>query len=174
MSFILMFCILNRMQRVDLSVQKKLVLTRANFCNEVGAEKHCQNNSTHDTNFWFFLLGHFVSISSGIPSVCKQVVSVETTRDIEWASYTCTLGFQVFGKWRPPLTLSASSGACLSFNIHLIHISTALSSPQACGPTGQTALTSTLSAGLTIRASWLLEMTLGRSIYSHTPVHSSG
>uniref|UniRef100_A0A8C7YNS4 EMAP like 1 n=1 Tax=Oryzias sinensis TaxID=183150 RepID=A0A8C7YNS4_9TELE len=33
-----------------------------------------------------------------IPSVCKQVVSVETTRDIEWATYTCTLGFQVFGK----------------------------------------------------------------------------
>lgn len=37
--------------------------------------------------------------SSGIPSVCKQVVSMETTRDIEWNTYTCTLGFQVFGKW---------------------------------------------------------------------------
>ncbi len=35
---------------------------------------------------------------SGIPSVCKQVVSVETTRDIEWATFTCTLGFHVFGK----------------------------------------------------------------------------
>lgn len=34
----------------------------------------------------------------GIPSACKQVVSVETTRDIEWATYTCTLGFHVFGK----------------------------------------------------------------------------
>uniref|UniRef100_A0A7N8XA41 EMAP like 1 n=1 Tax=Mastacembelus armatus TaxID=205130 RepID=A0A7N8XA41_9TELE len=34
-----------------------------------------------------------------IPSVCKQVVSVETTRDIEWATCTCTLGFQVFGLW---------------------------------------------------------------------------
>lgn len=39
-----------------------------------------------------------VFVFSGIPSVCKQVVSVETTRDIEWATYTCTLGFQVFGK----------------------------------------------------------------------------
>lgn len=35
---------------------------------------------------------------SGIPSVCKQVVSVETTRDIEWNTHTCPLGFQVFGK----------------------------------------------------------------------------
>ncbi|XP_068194186.1 echinoderm microtubule-associated protein-like 1 isoform X2 [Antennarius striatus] len=34
-----------------------------------------------------------------IPSVCKQVVSVETTRDIEWATNTCPLGFQVFGLW---------------------------------------------------------------------------
>lgn len=42
----------------------------------------------------------FLFVSSGIPSVCKQVVSVETTRDIEWATHTCTLGFQVFGKWR--------------------------------------------------------------------------
>ncbi|OWK09152.1 hypothetical protein Celaphus_00015534, partial [Cervus elaphus hippelaphus] len=33
-----------------------------------------------------------------VPSACKQVVSVETTRDIEWATYTCTLGFHVFGK----------------------------------------------------------------------------
>ncbi len=30
--------------------------------------------------------------------MCKQVVSVETTRDIEWATFTCTLGFHVFGK----------------------------------------------------------------------------
>lgn len=35
----------------------------------------------------------------GVPSACKQVVSVETTRDIEWATYTCTLGFHVFGKF---------------------------------------------------------------------------
>uniref|UniRef100_A0A8C2D7P3 EMAP like 1 n=1 Tax=Cyprinus carpio TaxID=7962 RepID=A0A8C2D7P3_CYPCA len=34
-----------------------------------------------------------------IPSVCKQVVSVETTRDIEWATFTCILGFHVFGLW---------------------------------------------------------------------------
>ncbi|KAM9466957.1 echinoderm microtubule-associated protein-like 1 isoform 2-T2 [Clarias gariepinus] len=34
-----------------------------------------------------------------IPSVCKQVVSVETTRDIPWATFTCTLSFHVFGLW---------------------------------------------------------------------------
>ncbi|KAH0620370.1 hypothetical protein JD844_020724 [Phrynosoma platyrhinos] len=34
-----------------------------------------------------------------VPSSCKQVVSVETTRDIEWVTYTCTLGFHVFGEY---------------------------------------------------------------------------
>lgn len=38
-------------------------------------------------------------LSAGVPSACKQVVSVEATRDIEWATYTCTLGFHVFGKF---------------------------------------------------------------------------
>lgn len=39
--------------------------------------------------------------------MCKQVVSVETTRDIEWATCTCTLCFQVFGMWNFfPLSLS--------------------------------------------------------------------
>uniref|UniRef100_A0A8C8JUS9 Echinoderm microtubule-associated protein-like 1 n=1 Tax=Oncorhynchus tshawytscha TaxID=74940 RepID=A0A8C8JUS9_ONCTS len=40
-----------------------------------------------------------IRFAPGIPSVCKQVVSVETTRDIPWATSTCTLGFQVFGLW---------------------------------------------------------------------------
>lgn len=39
-----------------------------------------------------------VVVCPGIPSVCKQVVSVETTRDIPWATFTCTLGFHVFGE----------------------------------------------------------------------------
>lgn len=43
------------------------------------------------------------AFSSGIPSVCKQVVSVETTRDIAWATYTCPLGFHVFGNRSPHL-----------------------------------------------------------------------
>lgn len=48
----------------------------------------------------------------GVPSACKQVVSVETTRDIEWATYTCTLGFHVFGKF---------SEAFIQFKITYIH-----------------------------------------------------
>lgn len=71
-------------------------------------------------------------VSSGIPSVCKQVVSVETTRDIEWATYTCTLGFQVFGKWTQSLAPSLSlwlllppsfslpSGVCVFLSLMLI------------------------------------------------------
>ncbi|PIO14964.1 hypothetical protein AB205_0137180 [Aquarana catesbeiana] len=46
------------------------------------------------------LSGNFTTITQvGIPSACKQVVSVESTRDLEWATFTCTLGFQVFGVW---------------------------------------------------------------------------
>lgn len=45
------------------------------------------------------LLG-LVVICPGIPSVCKQVVSVETTRDIPWVTFTCTLGFHVFGEFQ--------------------------------------------------------------------------
>lgn len=41
---------------------------------------------------------------AGVPSACKQVVSVETTRDIEWATYTCTLGFHVFGEFATDFT----------------------------------------------------------------------
>lgn len=41
---------------------------------------------------------------AGVPSACKQVVSVETTRDIEWATYTCTLGFHVFGEFAADFT----------------------------------------------------------------------
>uniref|UniRef100_A0A3P9KMC7 EMAP like 1 n=1 Tax=Oryzias latipes TaxID=8090 RepID=A0A3P9KMC7_ORYLA len=49
-----------------------------------------------------------------IPSVCKQVVSVETTRDIEWATYTCTLGFQVFGLWPDGSDGTDINAACRS------------------------------------------------------------
>lgn len=103
----------------------------------------------------------------GIPSVCKQVISVETTRDIEWATYTCTLGFQVFGKRRllhpPPVGVLMLSYLLISIAFP----------PQACGPMAQMALTSTLSAGPMTGASWLLEMILEKSVSSHIPVHSS-
>lgn len=70
----------------------------------------------------------------GIPSVCKQVVSVETTRDIEWATHTCTLGFQVFGKWR--LIPSPSLVVCFCFNIHSIDVSAALLCSSGLWPDG--------------------------------------
>ncbi|MEQ2224863.1 Echinoderm microtubule-associated protein-like 1, partial [Ilyodon furcidens] len=49
-----------------------------------------------------------------IPSVCKQVVSVETTRDIEWFTHTCTLGFQVFGLWPEGSDGTDINAACRS------------------------------------------------------------
>ncbi|KAM7403089.1 hypothetical protein PAMA_003831 [Pampus argenteus] len=66
----------------------------------------CSGHSSFITHVDWSLDSQYLVSNSGdyeilywIPSVCKQVVSVETTRDIDWATHTCTLGFQVFGKW---------------------------------------------------------------------------
>uniref|UniRef100_A0A3Q0T8B1 EMAP like 1 n=1 Tax=Amphilophus citrinellus TaxID=61819 RepID=A0A3Q0T8B1_AMPCI len=66
----------------------------------------CSGHSSFITHLDWSVDSQYLVSNSGdyeilywIPSVCKQVVSVETTRDIEWATNTCTLGFQVFGLW---------------------------------------------------------------------------
>ncbi|KAJ6661899.1 hypothetical protein lerEdw1_013070 [Lerista edwardsae] len=63
----------------------------------------CSGHSSFITHLdWSVNSQHLVSNSGDyeilywVPSACKQVVSVETTRDIEWVTYTCTLGFHVF------------------------------------------------------------------------------
>lgn len=151
------------------TLQSKLESTRAIFCCEVGA---WHNNSTHDTNLVFlfclcaFPQGSHQCVNRWSVWRPPEILSGPPTPAL-WAS-RCLVSE---GSFSFPLPLQV---CVLSFNVRSIDVSAALSSPQACGPTGQTALTSTLSAGITIRASWLLETTLGRSIYSHTPVHSSG
>ncbi|XP_052009716.1 LOW QUALITY PROTEIN: echinoderm microtubule-associated protein-like 1 [Xyrauchen texanus] len=66
----------------------------------------CSGHSSFITHLDWSVDSQYLVSNSGdyeilywIPSVCKQVVSVETARDIEWATFTCTLGFQVFGLW---------------------------------------------------------------------------
>ncbi|NXP56561.1 EMAL1 protein, partial [Heliornis fulica] len=66
----------------------------------------CSGHSSFITHLDWSINSQYLVSNSGdyeilywIPSACKQVVSVETTRDIEWATYTCTLGFHVFGVW---------------------------------------------------------------------------
>ncbi|NXJ61852.1 EMAL1 protein, partial [Rostratula benghalensis] len=66
----------------------------------------CSGHSSFITHLDWSVNSQYLVSNSGdyeilywVPSACKQVVSVETTRDIEWATYTCTLGFHVFGVW---------------------------------------------------------------------------
>ncbi|KYO45428.1 hypothetical protein Y1Q_0015096 [Alligator mississippiensis] len=66
----------------------------------------CSGHSSFITHLDWSVNSQYLVSNSGdyeilywIPSACKQVVSVEATRDIEWATYTCTLGFHVFGVW---------------------------------------------------------------------------
>ncbi|XP_077330821.1 echinoderm microtubule-associated protein-like 1 isoform X5 [Lithobates pipiens] len=66
----------------------------------------CSGHSSFITHLDWSVTSQYLMSNSGdyeilywIPTACKQVVSVETTRDLEWATYTCTLGFQVFGVW---------------------------------------------------------------------------
>lgn len=66
----------------------------------------CSGHSSFITHLDWSVDSQYLVSNSGdyeilywIPSVCKQVVSVDTTRDLHWASYTCSLGFHVFGVW---------------------------------------------------------------------------
>ncbi|CAL8286907.1 unnamed protein product [Lota lota] len=66
----------------------------------------CSGHSSFITHLDWSVDSQYLVSNSGdyeilywIPSVCKQVVSVETTRDITWATNTCSLGFEVFGLW---------------------------------------------------------------------------
>ncbi|XP_061698832.1 echinoderm microtubule-associated protein-like 1 isoform X8 [Syngnathoides biaculeatus] len=66
----------------------------------------CSGHSSFITHLDWSVDSQYLVSNSGdyeilywIPSVCKQVVSMETIRDIEWATHSCTLGFQVFGMW---------------------------------------------------------------------------
>lgn len=66
----------------------------------------CSGHSSFITHLDWSLDSQYLISNSGdyeilywTPSACKQVVSVENVRDVQWASYTCTLGFHVFGVW---------------------------------------------------------------------------
>ncbi|KAM8915147.1 echinoderm microtubule-associated protein-like 1 isoform 5-T5 [Spinachia spinachia] len=81
----------------------------------------CSGHSSFITHLDWSVDSQYLVSNSGdyeilywIPSVCKQVVSVESTRDIEWATHTCTLGFQVFGLWPDGSDGTDVNAACRS------------------------------------------------------------
>ncbi|XP_072284688.1 echinoderm microtubule-associated protein-like 1 isoform X6 [Pyxicephalus adspersus] len=87
----------------------------------------CMGHSSFITHLDWSVNSQYMMSNSGdyeilywIPTACKQVVSVETTRDIEWATYTCTLGFQVFGVWPDGLDGTDLNAICRSRNQKLL------------------------------------------------------
>uniref|UniRef100_A0A8C3A5W7 EMAP like 1 n=1 Tax=Cyclopterus lumpus TaxID=8103 RepID=A0A8C3A5W7_CYCLU len=87
----------------------------------------CSGHSSFITHLDWSVDSQYLVSNSGdyeilywIPSVCKQVVSVETTRDIEWATHTCTLGFQVFGLWPDGSDGTDINAACRSSDKSLL------------------------------------------------------
>ncbi|XP_037833833.1 echinoderm microtubule-associated protein-like 1 isoform X3 [Kryptolebias marmoratus] len=81
----------------------------------------CSGHSSFITHLDWSVDSQYLVSNSGdyeilywIPSVCKQVVSAETTRDIDWATYTCTLGFQAFGLWPDGSDGTDINAACRS------------------------------------------------------------
>ncbi|XP_058471093.1 echinoderm microtubule-associated protein-like 1 isoform X4 [Solea solea] len=87
----------------------------------------CSGHSSFITHLDWSVDSQYLVSNSGdyeilywIPSVCKQVVSVEATRDIEWATYTCTLGFHVFGLWPDGSDGTDINAACRSCDKSLL------------------------------------------------------
>ncbi|XP_038142176.1 echinoderm microtubule-associated protein-like 1 isoform X6 [Cyprinodon tularosa] len=87
----------------------------------------CSGHSSFITHLDWSVDSQYLVSNSGdyeilywIPSVCKQVVSVETTRDIEWFTHTCTLGFQVFGLWPDGSDGTDINAACRSNDMSLL------------------------------------------------------
>ncbi|XP_075304660.1 echinoderm microtubule-associated protein-like 1 isoform X6 [Odontesthes bonariensis] len=87
----------------------------------------CSGHSSFITHLDWSVDSQYLVSNSGdyeilywIPSVCKQVVSVETTRDIEWVTCTCTLGFQIFGLWPEGSDGTDINAVCRSSNKSLL------------------------------------------------------
>ncbi|KAM3919119.1 echinoderm microtubule-associated protein-like 1 isoform 10-T10 [Leptodactylus fuscus] len=87
----------------------------------------CSGHSSFITHLDWSVNSQYLMSNSGdyeilywIPMACKQVVSVETTRDLEWATYTCTLGFQVFGVWPEGSDGTDLNAICRSANQKLL------------------------------------------------------
>ncbi|ROL44990.1 Echinoderm microtubule-associated protein-like 1, partial [Anabarilius grahami] len=87
----------------------------------------CSGHSSFITHLDWSVDSQYLVSNSGdyeilywIPSVCKQVVSVETTRDIEWATFTCTLGFHVFGLWPDGSDGTDINAVCSSYAKRLL------------------------------------------------------
>ncbi|XP_026536026.1 echinoderm microtubule-associated protein-like 1 [Notechis scutatus] len=87
----------------------------------------CSGHSSFITHLDWSANSQYLVSNSGdyeilywVPSACKQVVSVETTRDIEWATYTCTLGFHVFGVWPEGSDGTDINALCRSHEINLL------------------------------------------------------
>lgn len=104
-----------------------------------------------------------------IAAGCKLLRNRFESKDREWASYTCVLGFHVMGEKQNIFVPSyvVTVVATTQVGVTLMTVAVVF---QVCGWRALTAQTSTPCVALTVRGSWLWLMTSVKSTCSSIPV----
>lgn len=111
-------------------------------------------------------------LTGDIAAGCKLLRNRFESKDREWASYTCVLGFHVMGEnfntfWPFVAVVASNQGAVISWSQSMMTVAVVF---QVCGWRAPTAPTSTPCVALTVRGWWLWLMTSVKSTSSSTRV----
>lgn len=108
-------------------------------------------------------------LTGDIAAGCKLLRNRYESKDREWASYTCVLGFHVMGEKQKMFVPSCVVIVVATKQVGVTLMTVAVVF-QVCGWRALTAQTSTPCVALTVRGWWLWLMTSVKSTCSSTPV----